>query len=91
MTMAPRERYSVGKGRQIIHAKLSTPVITVIGKVYWDAGHAPKDQGNRRKYLPLYALWEIHSVMALQVVHSVGVFGCLRRGLVQFKPGAHFL
>jgi hypothetical protein len=29
-----------------------TPVITVIGKAFWDIGHAPKDQSNRRKNLP---------------------------------------
>jgi len=26
----------------------------------WDVGHAPKDQSNRRKYMPDYAVWEIH-------------------------------
>jgi hypothetical protein len=29
-----------------------TPIITVIGKAFWDVGHAPKDQSNRRKRLP---------------------------------------
>ena len=29
----------------------------------WDVGHAPKDQSNRRKYMPDYAVWEIHPVM----------------------------
>jgi len=24
----------------------------VIGKAFWDVGHAPKDQSNRRKYMP---------------------------------------
>jgi hypothetical protein len=38
------------------------PIITVIGKAYFDVGHAPKDQSNRRKYLPDYAEWEIHPV-----------------------------
>jgi hypothetical protein len=28
------------------------PIITVIGKAFWDIGHAPKDQSNRRKYMP---------------------------------------
>jgi hypothetical protein len=27
------------------------PVVTVIGKAFWDIGHAPKDQSNRRKRL----------------------------------------
>jgi len=44
-----------------------SPIITVIGKAYWDVGHAPKDQGNRRKYMPDYAVWEIHPVMKLDV------------------------
>jgi hypothetical protein len=43
------------------------PIITVIGKAYWDVGHAPKDQSNRRKYQPGYAAWEIHPVMKLNV------------------------
>jgi hypothetical protein len=42
--------------------------ITVIGKAFWDVGHAPKDQSNRRKYMPECAVWELHPVMALQVV-----------------------
>jgi hypothetical protein len=43
------------------------PIITVTGKAYWDVGHAPKDQSNRRSHLPGYAAWEIHPVMALHV------------------------
>jgi hypothetical protein len=44
-----------------------TPIVTVIGKAFWDVGHAPKDQSNRRKYMPGYAVWEIHPVMRLDV------------------------
>jgi hypothetical protein len=40
------------------------PLITVTGKAYFDVGHAPKDQSNR-KYLPDYAAWEIHPAMKL--------------------------
>jgi hypothetical protein len=43
------------------------PIITVVGKAFWDIGHAPKDQSNRRKYQPGYAAWEIHPVMKLTV------------------------
>jgi hypothetical protein len=43
------------------------PVVTVIGKAFWDIGHAPKDQSNRRKRLPDYAVLEIHPVMKLTV------------------------
>jgi hypothetical protein len=39
------------------------PVVTLIGKAFWDIGHAPKDQSNCRKNLPGYAVWEIHPVM----------------------------
>jgi hypothetical protein len=46
----------------------NAPIITVIGKAFWDVGHALKDQSNRRKRLPQYAVWEIHPVMALHVV-----------------------
>jgi hypothetical protein len=43
------------------------PIVTVVGKAFWDIGHAPKDQSNRRKNLPGYAVWEIHPVMKLTV------------------------
>ena len=45
------------------------PIITVIGKAYFDVGHAPKDQSNRRMYQPEYAAWEIHPVMKIEVIH----------------------
>ncbi len=41
--------------------------VTVTGKAYWDVGHAPKDQSNRRSHLPGYTAWEIHPVMKLEV------------------------
>jgi len=44
-----------------------TPIVTLIGKAFWDIGRAPKDQSNRRKYMPDYAVWEIHPVMKLTV------------------------
>jgi hypothetical protein len=40
-----------------------TSVVTVIGKAFWDLGHAPKDQSNRRKHMPGYPVWEIHPAM----------------------------
>jgi hypothetical protein len=43
------------------------PIITVIGKAFWDTTYGPKDQNNRRKYMPGYAVWEIHPVMKLTV------------------------
>jgi hypothetical protein len=47
---------------------IGAPIITVTGKAYWDVGHAPKDQSNRRSHLPGYAAWEIHPVMNLTVL-----------------------
>jgi hypothetical protein len=41
------------------------PVVTVIGKAFWDIGHAPTDGSNRRKRLHDYSVWEIHPVMKL--------------------------
>jgi len=38
-----------------------SPVITVTGKAFFDIGHAPKNQSNRRNDLPGYAAWEIPS------------------------------
>jgi hypothetical protein len=46
---------------------IKPPIITVIGKAFWDVGHAPKDQSNRRKYMPGYAVWEIHPVKEIEV------------------------
>jgi hypothetical protein len=45
-----------------------SPIITVIGKAMWDVGHAPKEQNNRRKYMPDYAVWEIHPVIKMDVI-----------------------
>jgi hypothetical protein len=42
------------------------PIITVIGKAFWDTAHALKDQSNRRRYMPGYAVWEIHPVMEIE-------------------------
>ena len=43
------------------------PVVTLVGKAFWDIGHAPKDQSNRRSHQPGYAAWEIHPVMKIDV------------------------
>jgi hypothetical protein len=45
----------------------NSPIITVVGKAFFDVGHSLKDQkSNRRSHLPGYAAWEIHPVMALE-------------------------
>jgi hypothetical protein len=47
---------------------IKPPIITVIGKAFFDIGHSLKDQSkNRRSHLPDYAAWEIHPVMKLEV------------------------
>jgi hypothetical protein len=61
-TRFPFHTSSAGKLKLI-----EAPIITVTGKAYWDVGHAPKDQSNRRSHLPGYAAWEIHPVMKLEV------------------------
>jgi hypothetical protein len=45
----------------------NAPVITVIGKAFFDISDIPKDRSNRRTDLPGYAAWEIHPVMRLSV------------------------
>jgi hypothetical protein len=70
------KRFSVGRERDFpFHTSsdrklklIEAPIITVTGKAYWDVGHAPKDQSNRRSHLPGYAAWEIHPVMKLTVL-----------------------
>ncbi len=59
---------------------IEAPIITVIGKAYWDVGHAPKDQSNRRSHLPSYAAWEIHPVMKITTERSAFL-------LWHFSPG----
>jgi hypothetical protein len=45
------------------------PIITVVGRAFFDIGHSLKDQSkNRRTHRPDYAAWEIHPMMALHVV-----------------------
>jgi hypothetical protein len=41
--------------------------VTVIGKAFFDIGHAPADHSNRRTDLEGYAACEIHPVMKLTV------------------------
>jgi hypothetical protein len=68
------KRFSVGRERNsLFHTssakKLNVtnpPIVTVVGKAFFDIGHSLKDQkANRRSHLPGYAAWEIHPVMKL--------------------------
>jgi hypothetical protein len=57
--------FRVRSGRKL---KIAQPlIIRVIGKAFFDIGHAPADQSNRRRDLQGYAAWEIHPVMKLAV------------------------
>jgi hypothetical protein len=57
--------FHVRSGRKL---KITQPlVITVIGKAFFDIGHAPADHSNRRTDLQDYAAWEIHPVMKVTV------------------------
>jgi hypothetical protein len=50
--------FRVRSGRKL---KITQPlIITVVGKAFFDIGHAPADQSNRRRDLEGYAAWEIH-------------------------------
>jgi hypothetical protein len=45
------------------------PIITVIGKAFFDIGDSLKDQSkNQRRNLPDYAAWEIHPVIKLEIL-----------------------
>jgi hypothetical protein len=46
---------------------IDAPIITVIGKAFFDISDIPKDRSPRRTDLPGYAAWEIHPVMKLTV------------------------
>ena len=57
--------FRVRSGRKL---KLTHPVIiTVIGKVFFEIGHAPADHSSHGTDLQGYAAWEIHPVMTLTV------------------------
>ena len=57
--------FRVWSGRKL---RLAQPLpFKVIGKAFFDIGHAPADHSNRRTDLQGYAAWEIHPVMALHV------------------------
>ncbi len=47
-----------------------TPIVTVTGKAFYDAGHA--SGGNRRSYDAELAVWEIHPVMEISEAVAMG-------------------
>jgi hypothetical protein len=57
--------FRVRSGRKL--KMFQPPIITVIGKAFFDIGHAPTDQSNRRTDLEGLRYWEIHPIMKLDV------------------------
>jgi hypothetical protein len=57
--------FRVRSGRKLKLIQLE--IITVIGKAFFDNGHAPADHSNRRSDFYRYAAWKIHPVMKLTV------------------------
>ena len=57
--------FHTSSGRKLNIA--NPPVITVVGKAFFDTDHALQKQFNRRKRQPYHAAWEIHPVMKLDV------------------------
>ena len=57
--------FRVRSGRKLKFREPS--IVTVVGKAFFDVGHAPADHSNRRTDRQGYAAWEIHPVMKLTV------------------------
>jgi hypothetical protein len=57
--------FRVRSGRRL---KFHQPmIITVVGKSFFDVGHATADHSNRRTDLEGHAAWEVYPVMKLEV------------------------
>jgi hypothetical protein len=64
-------RFPVSRGRADKFALLQHPVVTVVGKAFYDIDHSGKNtRNNRRDYDPSLAVWEIHPVMKLAAGNS---------------------
>jgi hypothetical protein len=61
--------FTTKRGRKLTLKK--QPVIRVVGKAFFDAEHAGKTP-NRRSSDPKVTVWEIHSVMKMEVVKESG-------------------
>lgn len=61
-------RFPVSPGRDDKFALLQHPVVTVVGKAFYDIDHSRNDtRSNRRNYDPSLAVWEIHPIMRLAI------------------------
>jgi hypothetical protein len=62
-------------------------LFVVVGKAFFDIGHAPADHSNRRTDLQGYSAWEIHPVMTLQVDQVSSTEATLRFRWIKIKIG----
>src|SRR6266480_4708135 len=61
-------RFPISPGREDKFALVQHPIVTVIGKAFYDIDHSGNDtRSNRRNYDPSLAVWEIHPVMRLAI------------------------
>ena len=61
-------RFPLSPGREDKFTMLQHPVVTVVGKAFYDIDHSRNDtRSNRRKYDPSLAVWEIHPIIRLAV------------------------
>jgi hypothetical protein len=60
--------FPVSPGKSDKFALAQHPIVTVLGKAFYDIDHSGNDtRSNRRNYDPSLAVWEIHPVMRLAV------------------------
>jgi len=55
------------------------PIITVIGKAFWDVGHAPKINQTAERGCPSMLFWEIRFAFSIQTAQSKGSFRLMRQ------------
>src|ERR1051326_7587413 len=68
--------FPISPGREDKFALLQHPIVTVIGKAFYDIDHSGNDtRTNRRNYDPSLAVWEIHPVMRLAIGTTAAVTG----------------
>ena len=61
-------RFPISPGREDKFALVQHPIVTVLGKAFYDIDHSGNDtRSNRRSYDASLAVWEIHPVMRLAI------------------------
>ena len=64
--------FPVSPGKADKFTLVQHPIVTVIGKAFYDIDHSGNNtRGNRRTYDPSLAVWEIHPVMKLETATAV--------------------